>query len=393
MKFKIAGRATFVVRITLLVGIVSVLFMTSIFSVSPSPAAKTVSASTGNVNLAGAATIRVDYSLDVTVKCPKEAVKGSVTNWQVTINNGRATILVDVAGQTFSETASLALGRNVDVDVATGVKAFFLVTASNGIGISGPATSDADSFDFTSEGTKNFHISISDQAEIGDTVSISMPVYATINAGLKIDLLILKREITSTKLGTFSTSPVIGESMSVVERITQEFSFNLEGNTIVWIFAVSVFGGAIGASYYMKRKGGPKIELAQGMVGILGGLIVLVCLFLPWITVGGSQISGLEMGEVFAQLIDVQILTATTLFILLFALLIILGSFLHIGGYHIGKELIAKASGLTLFLTVVIALALSAVPLEELPLSLEANLWICIFGAILGLIGPKLAKS
>lgn len=394
MKSKTLVRAKFTVaKTTVLISTALVLLMISIFPASSSPEARTVSASTGNVNLAGVATIRVDYSLYINVKCPTQAVRGSVTNWQATTKNGRAAIEIDVAGQTFSKTFSLALGRNVNLDVTTGVKAFFFVTASNTIEVSGPATSNASALDFSSEGTKNLHISISDQAEIGDTVSVSMPFFATISVGLKIDLVILKREIASTKLGTFSMSPTISESISIVEQITQEFVFNLKGNTMVWLFAVSVFGSAIGASYYMKRKGRPKIELVQGMVGILGGLIVLVCLFLPWITVEGRHVPGLEMGEVFAQLINVQILTAITLFILLFALLIILGGFLHIGGYRIGKEIITTASGLTLFLTVIIALSLGAVPLEELPLSLEANLWICIFGAILGLIGSKLVRT
>jgi len=145
----------------------------------------------------------------------------------------------------------------------------------------------------------------------------------------------------------------------------------------------------------MFRRGKPRSPLVQGLVGVSAGILLLISLFLPWIEMVeyGAKVSGFEIGDFFAFLIKMQIVEVITMFLLLFAFLTILGSFLLMIGYELGTQIIGWASGLALFLSVVIVLALGTIPTEEVYITLQINPGIYIFGAVLGLISTKLERT
>lgn len=373
----------------IVVGLLFFSALTMLFLPSVNAVSKTVTASTGNRNLGGVATIRVDYSINVNLNHPSTATKGSTTNWVVDTSGGSVTVTIAVAGQSYSKSFSLRLGEEREISVATGVKVSIMAAASAQVAVNGPASSEIPSLYFSSGGSKSFSVTVDSDAEIGETVSVSMPFYLTLKAGLKIDLVVLKREVAQTNLGTFSMNPTVYGTMSITEQ--EPFQFDLTG-TQLYILTIPVFGSAVLLSYIMLRKGQPKNQLVQGTVGIFAGLLTLVSLFQPWIIIGGSAFSGLDIGEVFAMLIDMQIVGVVTMILLLLSLLMTLGGFLHIIGYMIGKELTGNASGIALFFSVILAFFLGFYRSESARFSLEIGLWLCITGAVLGLISVRLER-
>jgi len=163
----------------------------------------------------------------------------------------------------------------------------------------------------------------------------------------------------------------------------------------LWLSAVAIFGGAVGLACYMFRKGKPRTPLIQGLVGVSSGILLLISLFLPWIDMVeyGAKISGLEIGDFFAFLIRMQLIKVITMFLLLFAFLAILGSFLLMIGYELGSQIISWASGLALFLSVVVVLALGTISTEDVYITIQVNPGIYIFGAVLGLVSTKLERA
>lgn len=146
---------------------------------------------------------------------------------------------------------------------------------------------------------------------------------------------------------------------------------------------------------YLARKKESRSRLIQGFVGVCGGVVSLISLFLPWTFVessGGVSLIGLEIGEAFIYVLNNQFLKAISFFLLLTSVLIIVGGFIHILGYKIGRKLIETSAGLSLLISVVIVIALSVIPIHTFPLSIESSPFYYIFGAILGVISTRLEK-
>jgi hypothetical protein len=166
--------------------------------------------------------------------------------------------------------------------------------------------------------------------------------------------------------------------------------------TEVWYSTIFIFGLAVVLVCYLAHKNESKIRLVQGFAGVCGGVLSLFSLFLPWITLQypyGIGLSGFEIGDTFTYLIGSQFLKAISFFLFLFSFLIILGGYLYIMGYAVGEKLIETSSGIALFISVIVVLALSFTPVEQLPVTIEVNSYIYIFGAIVGLISTRLEKG
>ena len=158
---------------------------------------------------------------------------------------------------------------------------------------------------------------------------------------------------------------------------------------------IFIFGLAVVLVCYLVHKNEQKNRLIQGLAGVCGGIFMFFSLFLPWITVqysSGIPLTGLEIGDAFTYLIRSQFLKGISFFLFLFSFLVILGSYLHIMHYSIGKKLVETSSGLSLFISVVVVLALSLTPVETLPLAIEVNSYLYVFGSIVGMISIKLER-
>jgi len=155
---------------------------------------------------------------------------------------------------------------------------------------------------------------------------------------------------------------------------------------------LAVSTSALSAAYYMDYKGRNKDQLVQGVIAVFGGLIAFMSLFFSWVNVEGFEVSGFDLGIVFVYLTNNQLVRALTFFLIFFALMIILGGFLQIIGYGLAKEIIRTSSILNIFLTVIIVLWLSFIPVRTLSLILEITPWICLSGATIGWISTKLHR-
>jgi hypothetical protein len=169
----------------------------------------------------------------------------------------------------------------------------------------------------------------------------------------------------------------------------------MDWSITIWISALSMFAVAVVLTCYMIRKGKPRNYMIKGLSGVVGGILLFISLFFPWVKIVeyGVQISGLDIGDLFVFLIKMQIMQAITMFLLLFSFLVILGGFLLIVGYDLGMEIVKYASGLALFTSVIIVLVLGTIPSTQLYVALEMSPGLYIFGSIVGLVSTRLEKQ
>jgi hypothetical protein len=175
-------------------------------------------------------------------------------------------------------------------------------------------------------------------------------------------------------------------------RIISKSWFAMDPSIGLWLSAVLIFAAAIVSACYMVRRGRKREYVIKGLFGVCAGILLLVSLFFPWIKLVeyGAEISGLEIGNLFAFLLGIQLVQVITIFMLLFSFLTILGGLMFIVGYELGSQVIAYASGFALFFCIIIVLAVGTIPSREIYVSLEISPGIYILGSILGLISTKL---
>jgi len=168
----------------------------------------------------------------------------------------------------------------------------------------------------------------------------------------------------------------------------------MEIPTELLTFSVAVITSALSIAYYMGYKGRPKNALIQGFTAVIGGLISLISLFLPWLTIGELELPGFNLGNFFVYILNNQFVTMISFFLIFFAFLITFAGFLLILGYNLAKGIIRTTSTLSIIFTVIIVLCISLVPSDYLtePLSLTPVPWVCLFGAVVGIISTKLEK-
>jgi len=146
--------------------------------------------------------------------------------------------------------------------------------------------------------------------------------------------------------------------------------------------------------YEIYSKKGKLDHKVQGAIAIFGGLICFVSLFYPWIELTKQGILfefiGLDVGESYVLLYQTQIVKIVAMFMFLFGNLIILGGFLRLVGYGLGKQLITFSSVAALLVSVVLIFSLGFFPVSEAEISFEVSPWLYIAGSILGVISARL---
>lgn len=166
----------------------------------------------------------------------------------------------------------------------------------------------------------------------------------------------------------------------------------MEIATELLTFSLAVIMSAISIAYYMEYKGHSRDKMVQGVIAVVGGLIIFISLFLPWVVIETSEIIGLDVGKLLIYTANTQFIVVATYFLLFLATLLMFGGFLQILGYKSSKDVIRYASGLALFISVIITLAISIIPQHMLFYTLKLSPWVCIFGAVIGLISTRLEK-
>jgi len=162
----------------------------------------------------------------------------------------------------------------------------------------------------------------------------------------------------------------------------------------LWVFAVFTLASAFTTLCYMIYKKRKTEGLIKGVISVTGGVITFASIFFPWVVDHRyGPISGFDLGQLFVQFINTQIVSVVIMFLLLFSILTILGGFMLMFGYEMGKKIVSYTSGLALFISVIMILALGLLPSDRIPITVELYPWIFAFGTIMGLLGVRLKHS
>jgi len=128
-------------------------------------------------------------------------------------------------------------------------------------------------------------------------------------------------------------------------------------------------------------------RVVQGGVAIVAGMIFIVVLYLPWLSLEYSAINGLFRGEG-------QIAVAVPMVLILVAVITIFGGTIHVAGYEIGIQMATAMSALAFFISVMaIIVTLLDPSTTGGTLNLLVGPWICAAGAIFGAISSKLERK
>lgn len=127
--------------------------------------------------------------------------------------------------------------------------------------------------------------------------------------------------------------------------------------------------------------------LVQGVVSIAAGAMLIGALFLPWLSVKHSAITGLTQTE------D-QVAVVVALVQILLATLIIFGGTIHMLGYKVGIKLATVMSATACCISVLVIIFTLANPedFEGKILNVLIGPWLAVAGAIFGTISSKLER-
>ncbi len=364
---------------------------------------KTVTFSVGNQYVS--ATYRPAVSVSEGKITPNGSTKVSVSLSTQTLS---LTINVPGVGEATLNTDPLAekqydipgLSYNVGIG-SIGLKLTAKGIVNGECGVNGSASLSTSSLSWTTTGSKEITLT-TNNAEIGDLLVVAVQnIRYTLYVSVIAQGSILGQEYSQTlipyqSVGSFSGSPSTVEGkFSVQQTISTGFSFLFNGSdSILWLFApVTIFVG-IGLALFFHRKGAPKNRLVQGSTAIISGVIIVVSLFFPWIASGATGIRGVDLGTFTIEngIINVHIVGVVVMLILLLGLLTVLGGYLILFGYSIGNKLVTNATGFALFFSIIIAIGLGLIPMSMVALTIDIAPWICIFGAILGIIAMYLER-
>jgi len=363
--------------------IISLIFL---YFTSQSQATPTIlRVSTGDISL-GPATVRLDYTMSAELLHPSTAIKGATTDWRVRLSEGKVTIIVDVAGRSFSHSVSLPLGERREVTIIPGLKAYLYLVATAPINIAGKASSDTSRLEFTAMGEKTFKIKIDEEAIEGDKINVSLPFELKPHVGLTIDLLVLRHNVGETLLGTFTMEQPLTGTLEVVEKPQPINLLFGEGALILWI-GIALIGGATGAAIFVRRKRSSPTPV-QGLVGVIGGVISMVSLWYPWINYEKGPLNGIEMGAFFHDRANVAVGETLAHFLFILTFLMVLGGYLHVGAFKIGASILSRSARITIIIDALLLIVLSFIPRVNLLL----GGWIMLVGAIIAAISTKLQK-
>lgn len=136
------------------------------------------------------------------------------------------------------------------------------------------------------------------------------------------------------------------------------------------------------------KKGQTADIRVQGLIAIAAGVIIFAALFLPWLSIEHTAISGLTHSRNQAAAVVVPMT------LILLAVLTIFGGAIHILGYKIGIQVATVTSAVAFFISVmVIIVTLASADTQEGTLTLLIGPWIGAAGAIFGAISSKLERK
>ena len=138
------------------------------------------------------------------------------------------------------------LGSDVSLDVAPGIEVYVSTSASSIANIEGPTDKNQQDIVWSGSNTQRMQFSVSDNAQQGDYVKITIPISIDLNVGLNLDLLLFKHNIGQIQFGSFQAQPVIEEIIPIGSTLGSDVII------IIIIIAAAATGGGI--FMYLRKK-------------------------------------------------------------------------------------------------------------------------------------------
>ena len=200
---------------------------------------------TGSQQL-GPASIEIKYDVSFDLSRPSSAQPDDLVTVEITPKTGKLSLTVNVAGETHTISRDVPLGSDVSLDVAPGIEVYVSTSASSIVNIEGPTDKNQQDIVWSGSNTQRMQFSVSDNAQQGDYVKITIPISIDLNVGLNLDLLLFKHNIGQIQFGSFQAQPVIEEIIPIGSTLGSDVII------IIIIIAAAATGGGI--FMYLRKK-------------------------------------------------------------------------------------------------------------------------------------------
>jgi hypothetical protein len=201
----------------------------------------------------GPASIEIKYDVSFELNRPSSAQPNDSITVEITPKTGKLSLTIDVAGNTHTIDKDLPFGSDVSIDVAPGIEVYVSTSASSLANISGPVDNNEQNVFWSDSSTQRLQFSVSNTAKQGDSINLTIPVSIDLNAGLNLDLILLKQNLGQVRLGSFAAQPIIEETIPVGIALGNEF-------IIIGILVGAAIGGVV--FFYLRKKPKTKQTLA-----------------------------------------------------------------------------------------------------------------------------------
>jgi len=203
--------------------------------------------STGSQQL-GPASIEIKYDVSFDLARPSSVQPNDFVTIDMIPKTGKLSVTLDVAGSSYTIDKDLNLGSSVDIDVAPGIELFVSTSASSFANIEGPVDKNTQTLSWLGTSPQNIQFTVSNSATPGDSIKLTVPVSIDVNAGLRLDLLILKQDLGQVQIGSFQAQPVIEETIP----IGTTFGIDIGILGIIAVIAAAAGGGVF--AYLFRKK-------------------------------------------------------------------------------------------------------------------------------------------
>jgi len=202
--------------------------------------------STGSQQL-GPASIEIKYDVSFDLVRPSSVQPNNFVTIDMIPKTGKLSITLDVAGSSYTIDKDLNLGSSVDIDVAPGIELFVSTSSSARANIEGPVDKNTQTLSWAGTAPQSIQFTVSNNANQGDSIVLTVPVSIDVNAGLRLDLLILKQDLGQVQVGSFQAQPIIEETIPIGVTVGIDVA-------IIGIIAAVAAGGGIVAYLFRKKS-------------------------------------------------------------------------------------------------------------------------------------------
>lgn len=206
--------------------------------------------STGSQQL-GPASIEIKYDVSFDLARPSSVQPNDFVTIDMIPKTGKLSVTLDVAGSSYTIDKDLNLGSSVDIDVAPGIELFISTSSSSQANIEGPVDKNTQTLSWSGFAPQSIQFTVSNNANQGDSIVLTVPVSIDVNAGLRLDLIIIKQDLGQVQVGSFQAQPIIEETIPIGVTLGIDIA-------IIAIIAAAAAGCGVFAYLFRKKSSSRK---------------------------------------------------------------------------------------------------------------------------------------